>query len=146
METMVCYNNMNENYEIAIVNTSPNTKTVNWAYVSNANLVTSIHFTMGNHRFHQFCKKPVWKHLFINNSRFWKSEFEFQWGGLKVVRWLFSFILQGPDLALRGPGAFLELRFWDSMGWSGSGPRGIASDTAGLIIFIISNGSGHSCR
>ena len=79
-----------------------------------------------------------------SNCSFRKSDLKIQWGGLKVCRWLLIFILQEADLALRGPGAFLEASFQDAMGRSESDPLAVDDGTPGVIIFIISNGSGYS--
>ena len=59
-------------------------------------------------------------------------------------RWLLISILQEADLALRGPGAFLEASSQDSMGGFGSWQLAVDAGTAGVMIFIISNGSGYS--
>ena len=64
-----------------------------------------------------------WETVCLNcNCSFRKSDLKIQWGGLKVGRWLLIFILQEADLALRGPGAFLEASFQDAMGRSESDP------------------------
>ena len=79
-----------------------------------------------------------------SNCSFRKSDLKIQWGGLKVGRWLLIFILQEADLALRGPGAFLDASSQDSMGGFGSCPLAVDAGTTGVMIFIISNGSGYS--
>ena len=60
-------------------------------------------------------------------------------------RSLLMSILQEADLALRGPGAFLDASSQDSMGGFGSCLLAVDAGTTGVMIFIISNGSGYSC-
>ena len=87
----------------------------------------------------------LFEHIRLNNNySSWSSDLKIQCGGLKVGRWLLISILQEADLALRGPGAFLEASSQDSMGGFGSCPLAVDAGTTGVMIFIISNGSGYS--
>ena len=89
-------------------------------------------------------KIPFGNMCLNHNCSFRKSDLKIPWGGLKVGRWLLISILQEADLALRGPGAFLDASSQGSMGGFGSCPLAVDAGTTGVMIFIISNGSGYS--